>query len=86
MGEMIDVLDENGIKTNGLVETNSFYDARQILYSEEELQLYRDLAGMPLFDSYQELMQSLENEKAKDTFDGPCLQKKTHEGRSCNKR
>lgn len=71
---------------NELIETNSFYDARQILYSEEELRLYRDLAGMPLFDSYKELIEALEPKEAKDTLDRPCLQKNTHEGRSCNKR
>lgn len=71
---------------NELIETNSFYDVRQILYSEEELQLYRDLAGMPLFDSYSELIKALESKEAKDTLDGPSLQKKAHEGRNCNKR
>ncbi len=41
------------------IKINSFYDVNQKKYSEEELQLYHDLTGMPLVDSYEQLMDNL---------------------------
>lgn len=43
------------------IKVNSFYDVNQVKYTEEELQLYHNLAGMPLIDSYEQLMEELED-------------------------
>ncbi len=47
------------------MEKNSFYDVNQRYYSKEELDLYRDLTGMPLYGSYDEMMYAL-NRKIKN--------------------
>lgn len=62
-------------------ETNSFYDVNQIEYSPEELQQYRDLAGMPLFESYEELMRALDNGSKKGSAGNKKMQKKPSERR-----
>lgn len=49
----------SGIGKNSQIDENSFYDVNQKKYSSEELQLYRDLTGMPLYNSYEELMADL---------------------------
>lgn len=51
-------MDEMNNKEAEQLVVNSFYDVHQKKYTEEELQLYRDLAGMPLMDSYRQLMES----------------------------
>lgn len=48
------------------MEKNSFYDVHQRQYSAEELKLYRDLVGMPLYGSYEQLIDSLNKEIIKD--------------------
>lgn len=55
---MIDLNNEN-------IEINSFYDVNQKMYTDEELKLYHDLAGLPLFSSYEELMDSLDADQKK---------------------
>lgn len=44
------------------MERNSFYDVNQKHYTKEELALYRDLTGMPLYSSYEQLIDSLNRE------------------------
>lgn len=48
---------------DSLIEVHTFYEPHQVNYTEEELQLYRELTGMPLFESYEELMGTLEYNK-----------------------
>lgn len=55
---MIDLNNEN-------IEINSFYDVNQKMYTDEELKLYRDLAGLTLFSNYEELMDSLDADQKK---------------------
>lgn len=43
--------------------SHSFYEPHQKKYTHEELQRYRDLTGMPLFDSYEELMTALKDDR-----------------------
>ncbi|MCI8347605.1 MAG: hypothetical protein HFJ12_06660 [Bacilli bacterium] len=43
--------------------THSFYESHQKKYTNKELQRYRDLTGMPLFDSYEELMAALKDDR-----------------------
>lgn len=43
--------------------SQSFYEPHQKKYTDEELRLYRDLTGMPLFDNYEDLMASLKEDR-----------------------
>ncbi len=43
--------------------SHSFYEPHQKKYTYEELRLYRDLTGMPLFDSYEDLMAALKDDR-----------------------
>lgn len=43
------------------IKVNSFYDVYQRNYTEEELQMYNELTGMPLVDSYEQLLDSLKD-------------------------
>lgn len=52
-------MDKTNTKEMEKITVNSFYDVHQRKYTEEELQLYKDLTGMPLFDTYDQLMDSL---------------------------
>lgn len=63
------------------IEVNSFYDVKQKQYCPEELQLYRDLAGMLLFESYEELMRALDNGSKKGSAENKKMQKKPSERR-----
>ena len=44
-----------------MIENNSFYDVNQKKYSKEELTLYKELTGIPLVESYEQLMEYLES-------------------------
>ncbi len=69
------------------IKKESFYDVQQRPFCPEELYLYRDLAGMPLFESYQELIRALGSSKTKCSAENKSLQKKPNERRTeCNKK
>lgn len=49
-----------GMETNSLdIVTNSFYDIPANHYTEEELVEYKKRAGIPLFNSYDEIKKAL---------------------------
>lgn len=57
---LLDEIDDI-INEEANIKINSFYDVNQVKYTEEELQLYHNLAGMPLIDSYEQLMETLQD-------------------------